>query len=1132
MNSHNDCSCDDHSRPSQAPMGISRRQFLVAAGAVGVGSAGAPVLAVGAGKTYADAVKSHRSLRGYWRLDGNLADATSKAAAKATGKVQFVEGAVVGQALRLVPKQAVAVANTKHLSSAAATLELFFQLTARPGGDHDPVIIAQASGSSIRFIIGVKRDLSALTFTEGRVPTTVHLPTAQPVEVGRWYHLAVTSNPLDLRVYVDGYECALTGGALDFTRRSPKGVIPMTFGALDAKGRRHAPIALDEVAYFAEGLSIEQIQSHLKAGGWGDRLKKVAQAVEGLEADRRKTREQQLRQMLGDPALTQRGERRTYRDEHLEAISLTVGGIGAGAIQFNGKGEPAIWQIACNHSQPRVPNSFLAVRAQPEGGQPAVRALQTEPVGPFRAMRSLSFQGEYPFGWYRFEDPALPVALELEVFNPFIPLDAKSSAIPCAIYTVKATNTSQKPVQIDVLASQQNAIGYADAAGAIRGRVFRGYGGNVNRVVRDSGAILLHMTRPIRKGKPSDMVLMTRADGASSVASWDSLGKLHSMFTTSGKFDGLDKKAPSPAGRTVDGAMSAPLALAPGESKSVTYMLTWYFPNAGHGQPRGPWRHSGNMYTNWWASAMAVARHLADKLDELTARTRLFHQTLYASNLPRWLLDRLSSQLAVLRSQTCWWAADGYFGAWEGCAPDKGCCGGNCTHVWHYAQAHARLQPELARRMREQDFAQQLRDGLTPFRHLNNNRAAADGHFGTILNAYREHLCSTDDTWLKKLWPKIKKAMDWGIRTWDPNRDGFLQNVQHNTLDGEMAGCSSWIGTLYLSALQAAARMAERVGDPNVAASYRKIRESGMKLQNERLWNGEYYIQIAGKSRIEDYLDGCHIDQVLGEWWADQVNLQRNYPRQRVRHAMEALLKHNFYTNFHGQSLKPRQFVTDDDAGMKMITWPRGPQPIPGMKYGDEVMTGFEYGAGVSMVQNGMLREGLTVIKAIYDRYDGRRRTEGITNMATGAWGYTGNPFGDDECGKYYGRSLSVWSALLALQGFIYDGPAGVIGFKPAWKPESHVSFFTAAGGWGLFTQQRTAGTQSERIEVRHGRLRVNELVFQVPGPADVKRIVAQVDGRNLTVQSRQKDDSVHVRVSEPFVVSSGGLIEVSIPLD
>ena len=1127
MTRHSDHTCGGSCGLGGDYSGVSRRQFLVGVGALAVGSAAGRALAADAGQTYAGAVLSHESLRGYWRLDGDLADATGKAAAKATGKVQFAEGAVDGRAANLVPNQAVTVSKTGHLVSPAASLELFFRLSAKPVGDQDPVIIAQTSRNNIRFIIGIRRDLSALTFTEGRVPTTVHLPTAQLVEVGRWYHLVVTSNMLDLRVYVDGHECALTGGALDFTRRA-RGTPPITFGARDAKGRHQTPILLDEVAYFAEGLSLAQIQKHLTAGGWGDRLKQTGRAVKRLEADRRKTRKEQLQKMLRDPALTARGERRVYRNEHLEAVAFTVGGIGAGAIQFNGKGEPAIWQIAGNHHQPRVPHSFLAVRAQRSSGKSVVRTLQTEPVGPFQAMRSLSLQGEYPFVWYHFEAPALPVDLELEVFSPFIPLDAKSSAIPCAVYTVKAKNAGKKPVQVDVLASQQNAIGYADARGVINGRRFGGYGGNGNRIVRERGATMLHMTRSGQSGKSADMVLATRADGVSSVASWGSLETLHKTFSTSGTLKGRDKAGPSGKSRTVDGALSAPLALAPGESKSVTFVLTWYFPNIIHGQPRGPWRRAGNMYTNWWASAIDVARHVTGMLDDLTARTRRFHQTLYDSNLPRWLLDRLSSQLAVLRSRTCWWAADGYFGVWEGCAPDSGCCGGNCTHVWHYAQAHARLQPEIARRMREQDFDQQRPNGLTPFRHI-FARAAADGHFGTILNAYREHLCSRDDKWLKKLWPKIKKAMEWGIRTWDPNRDGFLQNVQHNTLDGEMAGCSSWIGTLYLSALEATAIMAETMGDAQRAASYRKIRTSGMKLQNQRLFNGEYYIQVPGEKRIEDYLDGCHIDQVLGEWWADMVSLPRNYPRPRVRKALEALLKHNFYTNFHGQSLKPRQFVTSDDAGMKMITWPRGPQPIPGMKYGDEVMTGFEYGAGVSMLQNGMLREGLMVIKAIYERYDGRLRTQGITNMATGAWGYTGNPFGDDECGKYYGRSLSVWSALLALQGFVYDGPAGRIGFAPRWQPKDHASFFTAAEGYGLFVQKRNGNRQTASIALREGRLQLAEVQLTLADGKKPAAVDVSLADESIDVKFAMKYGTLRLTFKRPIVLASGQRLDIQV---
>jgi len=1114
-NCKNDCS-------SPALTGdVSRRHFLVSAGVLAAGLSAGPLLAASRRESYADFVKAHSSLRGYWRFDGNLVDAMGKAPAKGDGAMSFVEGAVDGKALSLIPKQPISVQNTNHLSGRSATLEMFFKVSAPPTGAKDPVLIAQTAGQNVRYIVGIKNDLSALTYRQERetVPTTIKLPIDQPIKVGRWYHLAITSFDLDLRAYVDGYECTLVGGALEFTRRGPKNA-PMTFGATSVVGWDSADICLDEVACYAEGLTMAQIQEHLKAAGWERRLKETGLLVERLEAERRAQRERKLKAMLHDPSLTAHGKTRVYEGAHLDAIAFTVGGIGAGAIQFNGKAEPAIWQIACNYSEERVADSFLAMRAQRAGGKPVVRALQTEPVGPFAAMASLRFEGEYPFARYHFEEPALPVAVELEVFNPFIPMDAKHSAIPCVIYTIKVTNLSSVPVQIDIMAAQKNAVGYADGKGDA-------YGQNQNQLVRDGDAMMLHMTRKGDVG--SDMVLMTLADGASGCATWESAASLHDAFTVNGNCDGPQKTSPSSAGKTVNGALSAPLELAPGESKSITYVLTWHMSKARHGSGK-TWSHSGNMYINWWPDAMGVATYLRDNLNELTARTRLFHDTLYASNLPVWLLDRFSSQLAVLRSQTCWWAADGYFGAWEGCKPNSGCCAGNCTHVWHYAQAHARLFPELGRKMREQDFGLQLPSGLTPYRHT-NKIAAADGFFGTILNTYREHLCSPDDSWLKKQWPKVKKAMAWGIEQWDPNRDGYLQNVQHNTLDGDMTGCSSWIGSLYLSSLEAGARMADIMGESGTAAEYRKIRESGKKLQNKRLWNGEYYIQEVGQKRIQDYLDGCHIDQILGEWWAEQIGIDRNYPRARSRKAMESLLKYNFFANFQGQSLKPRQFVTTDDAGMKMITWPKGPQPIPGMKYGDEVMTGFEYGAGVSMIQNGMLREGLVVIKAIADRYDGRLRTEGITEMDTAAWGYTGNPFGDDECGKYYGRSLSVWSTLLALQGFIYDGPAGRIGFRPRWKPENHAGMFTAAEGYGLFTQVQDTNTLKASIDLREGQLRLTEVVLAVAEGKRPKSVDVKFAGNTVKSRFEVKDGDVKLLLQNPLVLKAEQRLDIEVSI-
>ena len=51
---------------------------------------------------------------------------------------------------------------------------------------------------------------------------------------------------------------------------------------------------------------------------------------------------------------------------------------------------------------------------------------------------------------------------------------------------------------------------------------------------------------------------------------------------------------------------------------------------------------------------------------------------------------------------------DGNFYAFEGCGSNSGCCPLNCTHVWNYEMALARLFPDLELTMRSVDLVQQI----------------------------------------------------------------------------------------------------------------------------------------------------------------------------------------------------------------------------------------------------------------------------------------------------------------------------------------------------------------------------------------------------------------------------------------
>lgn len=311
------------------------------------------------------------------------------------------------------------------------------------------------------------------------------------------------------------------------------------------------------------------------------------------------------------------------------------------------------------------------------------------------------------------------------------------------------------------------------------------------------------------------------------------------------------------------------------------------------------------------------------------------------------------------------------------------------------------------------------------------------------------------------------------------------------------------------------------MNDRTSAVAWRTIRELGMKNQNDRLWNGEYYIQLPGvPSRIDyNYNKGCHSDQLLGQWWAHMLNLGYLYPCERVLQSLRSVMRYNFKGNFKGFKQHPRRYVMDDDGGLLMCSWPKNGRPDPFIIYADEVWTGIEYAVAGAMIYEDLLDDARTIVKTVRARYNGCRR-DGLNS------GPGGNPFNELECGKFYARAMSSWGLLIASQGLILDGPTGLMGFKPAWQPENHRSFFSASEGWGIFIQNRSKNRQVDRIELRHGRLRLRQLVFSVSNEGGVVATV-KVNGKTVEAKSRISGNEVWICFDQTVEVPVGGTVEV-----
>ena len=539
------------------------------------------------------------------------------------------------------------------------------------------------------------------------------------------------------------------------------------------------------------------------------------------------------------------------------------------------------------------------------------------------------------------------------------------------------------------------------------------------------------------------------------------------------------------------------VSIDPHKSKKVVFVLAWHF----------PYHPNGRNYANYFADATAVARYVASNHKRLSTDTKLWRDPYYDSTLPYWLLDRLHSTVGNLATGTTEWWKSGRFWSWEGVV----CCSGTCTHVWNYEHSMARLFPEIERNIRvNQDFGAGFHPdtGLVGFR--SDDAYAADGQCGTILKAYREHLVSPDDKFLKANWPKIKKALEFLIAH-DANGDGIIEDAQPNTYDIDFFGANTFVGSLYLAALRAGSYMAAELHDQAFVDRCHAIYLSGRAATMKRLFNGEYFIQAVDQTKYKEYQygPGCLADQLFGQGWAHQVGLGHIYPETAVKTALQSIWKYNWAPDVAGQNKRwppQRPFALPGEGGLFTCTWPTGGREKEPVLYRDEIWTGIEYQVAGHMIWEGMVEEGLAICRAVHERYHPLKR----------------NPYNEVECSDHYSRAMASWGVFTALSGFAYHGPAGRIAFNPAGSPTEFKTAFTAAEGWGTYAQSANTRT----LRVAWGKLRLTELTIPATGVASA---TVKVTDATAKVSVEMTATSAKITFDKPITLKSGQTIEVKL---
>ncbi len=726
--------------------------------------------------------------------------------------------------------------------------------------------------------------------------------------------------------------------------------------------------------------------------------------------------------------------------------------------------------------------------------------------------REVVFQGEYPFAAVKFLDEKFPGKVGLNAFNPLIPLNDRDSSIPAAFFEVEVENTLDKAVTYTIALSLNNPLK--------EGIPYNKYEktGDIHLIKAAALGQDRDSTGCGDMCAACDAADISYQEYWFRGSWFDSLGIYWRDFAVAGKFknrnypiepEAKDKK---PAGDEVS-TLAAHITLSPGAKGKARFVIAWSFPNCtnywnpekcdGGGcdcstQKPKLWK---NYYASVFENSTAAAVYSLKNWNRLYKDTLAFKNALFSSTLPVEVIDAVSANISILKTPTCLRLEDGSFYGFEGCGCDSGCCEGSCTHVWNYAYALPFLFPKLERSMRDLDFKyNQREDGgmsfrlqLPPGRERSGFRPCADGQFGGVIKAYRDWKISGDTQWLKSNWDAICKSIEfaWAPTNgdqWDTDRDGVLEGRQHHTLDMELFGPNSWLTGFYLAALKAGAEMAEHLEDKAKARDYMELFDKGRKWVDANLFNGEYYrqlIDLKDRTLLEKYEkgesihgegvkkaywndeageikyqigEGCIVDQVLAQWHANLCGLGEIFDNRQVKKALESIHKYNFKKSFRNFFNPCRLYAMNDEAGLVITEWPEGKyKPVVPVPYSEEVFSGTEYQVSSHMIQEGMVEEGLEIVRAVRDRYDGEKR----------------NPWNEIECGSNYARSMASYALLNAFSGFEFDMAKGMIGFNPIRGTDGGFRcFWSLDPGWGV-VEMASGGTA---LKVLYGELKIKTI--------------------------------------------------------
>jgi non-lysosomal glucosylceramidase len=141
-------------------------------------------------------------------------------------------------------------------------------------------------------------------------------------------------------------------------------------------------------------------------------------------------------------------------------------------------------------------------------------------------------------------------------------------------------------------------------------------------------------------------------------------------------------------------------------------------------------------------------------------------------------------------------------------------------------------------------------------------------------------------------------------------------------------------------------------------------------------------------------------------------------------------------------------------------------------------MSGFEHQVASHMMAEGMVEESLILTRAIHDRYHAKKRS----------------PFNEVECSDHYARAMASYGTYLTACGFTYHGPEMKMGFALKIGADNFKCAFTAAEGWGTYSQVKKGQSFECTFDIKWGKLLLKVVNVEKGGKVVTKDLTPVVE--------------------------------------